>query len=43
VLVVFVFNIGNGSFAASTLLKKLNAGDYNGAADELLRLAHASG
>lgn len=42
-LVSFVFNTGNGNFAASTLLKKLNAGDYNGAADELLRWIHAGG
>ena len=33
----FVFNLGEGQFAKSTLLRKLNAGDYNGAADEFLR------
>lgn len=32
----FVYNIGIGAFAASTLLKKLNAGDYPGAADQFL-------
>lgn len=42
-LVSFVFNLGSGNFAASTLLKKLNAGDYAGAADELLRRIHAGG
>lgn len=29
-LVSFVFNTGNGNFAASTLLKNLNVGDYPG-------------
>jgi len=33
-LVSFVFNIGETNFKKSTLLKKLNAGDYNGAANE---------
>lgn len=36
-LVSLVFNIGGGAFASSTLLKKLNAGDYDGAADQFLR------
>jgi lysozyme len=31
-LVSFVFNLGEGNFAGSTLLKRLNAGDYAGAA-----------
>lgn len=31
-LVSFVFNIGVNGFAESTLLRKLNAGDYKGAA-----------
>jgi lysozyme len=31
-LVSFVFNVGQGQFATSTLLKKLNVGDYEGAA-----------
>lgn len=35
-LVSLVFNIGAGAFAGSTLLKKLNAGDYSGAADQFL-------
>lgn len=33
-LVSFVFNLGGGALAGSTLLRKLNANDYNGAADE---------
>ncbi|MBF0428522.1 MAG: lysozyme [Magnetococcales bacterium] len=33
-LVSFTFNLGVGNLAASTLLKKLNRGDYLGAADE---------
>lgn len=33
-LVDFVFNAGSGRFAGSTLLKKLNAGDREGAANE---------
>jgi len=33
-LVPFVFNIGATAFAHSTLLRKLNAGDVVGAADE---------
>jgi len=36
-LVSFVFNIGAGAFASSTLLRKLNAGDYEGAANEFPR------
>lgn len=35
-LVSLVFNIGAGAFAGSTLLKKLNAGDFAGAADQFL-------
>lgn len=33
-LVDFVFNIGYGQFKTSTLLRKLNALDYHGAAEE---------
>lgn len=33
----FVFNLGRNNFKRSTLLKKLNAGDYEGTADEFLR------
>lgn len=36
-LVSFVFNLGEGQFAASTLLRKLNAKDYVGAADQFPR------
>lgn len=36
-LVSFVYNIGGTAFSKSTLLKKLNAGDYEGAANQLLR------
>lgn len=42
-LVSFVFNVGSGAFASSTLLKKLNAGDRKAAADELLRWVYAGG
>jgi lysozyme len=33
----FIYNLGEGNFSSSTLLKKLNAGNYLGAADEFLR------
>lgn len=36
-LVMFVFNVGVGAFAESTLLRKLNAGDYDGAGQEFAR------
>ena len=36
-LISLVYNIGAGAFRGSTLLKKLNTGDYTGAADEFLR------
>nr|WP_241389545.1 lysozyme [Serratia proteamaculans]ANV21598.1 Mur1 [Serratia proteamaculans]ULG13358.1 Mur1 [Serratia proteamaculans]ULG13571.1 Mur1 [Serratia proteamaculans]ULG13683.1 Mur1 [Serratia proteamaculans]ULG15134.1 Mur1 [Serratia proteamaculans] len=42
-LVSFVFNLGVGNFRTSTLLKKLNAGDYDGAAQEFGRWIHAGG
>lgn len=35
-LVSLVYNIGPTNFNASTLLRKLNAGDYAGAADQFL-------
>lgn len=35
-LVSLVFNIGAPKFLSSTLLKKLNEGDYRGAADQFL-------
>lgn len=42
-LVSFVYNIGTGAFKDSTLLKKLNAGDYLGAAAEFMRWKYAGG
>lgn len=42
-LVSFVFNLGEGRLAGSTLLRKLNAGDVAGAADELLKWRYAAG
>lgn len=36
-LVIFVFNIGRAAFFASTLLRKLNSGDYKGASMEFFR------
>ena len=36
-LASFIFNIGRPQFATSTLLRKLNAGDYLGAAEEFPR------
>lgn len=36
-LVSFVYNLGAMRFSTSTLLRKLNAGDYTGAAEEFLR------
>jgi lysozyme len=40
-LVDFVFNLGAMKLGASTLLKQLNLGHYDRAADELLRWDHA--
>jgi len=37
----FVYNVGAGAFARSTLLRKLNAGDRPGACKELLRWVYA--
>lgn len=39
----FVFNVGAGAFAGSTLLRKLNAGDIAGACAELSRWVYAKG
>lgn len=36
-LVSLTYNIGQTAFSNSTLLKKLNAKDYQGAADQFLR------
>lgn len=42
-LVDLVFNIGNGNFLHSTLLKLLNSGDYAGAAEQFSRWDKAGG
>lgn len=42
-LVCLVFNIGQSAFAQSTLLRKLNDGDYSGAASEFLRWCRNDG
>jgi len=42
-LVSLAFNIGVGAFTGSTLLKRLNQGDYPGAANEFKRWVHAGG
>jgi lysozyme len=42
-LVDFTFNLGAGQLASSTLLKSLNAGRYDDAAEQLLCWDHAGG
>jgi lysozyme len=42
-LVSFAYNCGSGNLKASTLLKKLNAGNFLGAADEFLRWDKSAG
>lgn len=42
-LTSFTYNLGEGNFGSSTLLKKLNAGDYVGAANEFKRWNKAGG
>ena len=42
-LVSFAFNVGSGALNSSTLLRRLNSGDYYGAANELLRWNRAGG
>ncbi|HDC4652477.1 TPA: lysozyme [Enterobacter kobei] len=42
-LVSFTYNLGARSLSTSTLLRKINAGDYTGAADEFLRWNKAGG
>lgn len=42
-LVSFTYNLGQGNFVSSTLLKKLNANDMDGAADEFLKWDRAGG
>ena len=42
-LVDFAYNAGVGHLTTSTLLKKLNSGDYAGAADEFMKWTFAGG
>lgn len=42
-LLSFTYNLGARSLSTSTLLRKLNAGDYAGAADEFMRWNKAGG
>jgi len=42
-LVSFTFNLGCGSFSSSTLLRRVNAGDFAQVCPELLRWNHAGG
>ena len=42
-LVSFSFNCGAGALKTSTLLKKLNSSDYNGAANEFLKWNKSNG
>lgn len=42
-LISFTFNVGCGALERSTLRRKLNHGDYQGAADEMLRWRNAGG
>lgn len=42
-LVSFAYNVGINALRSSTLLKKLNTGDFDGAADEFLRWNKAGG
>ena len=39
----FAYNVGTGNFGSSTLLRKLNAGDYTGAAAQFAVWDHAGG
>ena len=42
-LVSFVYNVGIGKFIQSTLKRKLQAGDYEGAANEFTKWVYAEG
>lgn len=42
-MVSLAYNIGSGAFLKSTLLKKVNAGDFAGAGEEFLRWNKAGG
>lgn len=39
----FAYNLGTGALEKSTLMKKLNAGDYDGAANEFDKWVYAGG
>ena len=43
VLVSFAFNFGEAKLASSTLLKLLNAGDYDGARKQINRWVYSNG
>jgi lysozyme len=43
VLVSFAFNVGAGALAGSTLLRKLNSGDYDAVPAELMKWVNANG
>ena len=42
-LASFTYNVGRDALKKSTLLRKLNAGDVKGAADQFLKWDHAGG
>jgi lysozyme len=42
-MVSFTYNVGLGNFTNSSLLRKVNEGDFDGAADEFLKWNHAGG
>lgn len=42
-LVSFCYNLGMGNFKTSTLLKKINLGDFKGAGEEFLKWDKANG
>lgn len=42
-LVSFAFNVGIGAFKKSTLLRRLNAGDYDAVPGQMMRYAYAGG
>ena len=42
-LVSFAFNLGPANLKSYTLLRKVNSGDFNGAAEEFLKWNHAGG
>lgn len=42
-LISWIYNVGEGNFYTSTLLKKLNAGDVTGACNQLPKWVYADG